>query len=184
MIPRIKLGSSAPAKQLALLGSLLLIFATLTVLPEAHAHVAKNAVIKIAINPRSQQLEVVMRFNLHDLHHAKGQVNHSSKDSSGKPLVSKEDEQLARTLAQAFHLRIGEKSFATPYLGHEIEGKFFWVYLEAAKPESLTNISVQMAAFEKVWPNLDYLVNVELENKKIMSTRFSPSTAWHTVTDN
>jgi hypothetical protein len=80
-----------------------------------------------------------------------------------------------------FALRISDQlPIAISYVGHEVDGKFFWVYQEAPLPPSIPQIQVFANALQSVWKRQTNLVNIE-GLSSIQSLRFIFNSQWQTV---
>jgi hypothetical protein len=136
------------------LGLMLLLWVTLS-----GAHQQKEAITRVLFNARTGNIEVMHRFLLHDAEHAvKTFVDH------GPDLIdSKPDRQLfANYVHERFSMsdQDGHPLALSP-VGHEIEGRFIWVYEEAPIPEAVTALRIRHDALRDIWPDQVNLVNVE-----------------------
>ena len=88
----------------------------------------------------------------------------------------------SRYVQQQFHIKINK---TTPvmlnYIGHEVEGKFFWIYQEIDITKPLSSISISHTALQSVWASQVNLVNIEGFGS-IKSLRFSKQDSWKNLT--
>jgi hypothetical protein len=140
----------------------LILFALLCA-PGLHAHQQKEAVTRVLFNPRTENIEVMHRFLLHDAEHAVRQLI----DQTADILVSDTAQQ---SFADYVYARFsmsdqdGSRIPLTP-VGHETEGRFIWVYAEAPIPNALTALYLSHDALRDLWPDQNNLVNVERGGK-------------------
>lgn len=148
---------------------ILLTFIVSTVLVSSPvvAHQQKEAYSTILFNERADTLEVHHRFYLHDAEHALKETTGESLD-----LTYDTESQLRFSdyLLSHFRLRVKNHDLTLDLVGHEIEGKYFWVYQEARLPLDLTSLEVAMTALQEVWPSQVNHINVE-HNQQISSAR-------------
>lgn len=139
---------------LAVLGAMLVMS-----MASAFAHQQKSAITTVLFNPRTGNIEVMHRFQMHDAEHAV------------KEIFGKEADILADTQTQQrfndyvnkhFSMATGQgTALALTPVGFEIEGKFFWVYQETPVPEALESLVVTHNALREIWPAQINTVNVE-----------------------
>lgn len=125
----------------------------------ALAHQQKEAITRVLFNERTGQLEVMHRFLLHDAEHAVRELFDPRAD------LLRSEETRARFAAyvhQRFALRdqAGRSLPLTP-VGHEIEGRFLWIYAETPIPAGLEALTIAHRALRDLWPDQVNLVNVE-----------------------
>ena len=122
------------------------------------AHQQKAAVTKVLFNPRTQQIEVMHRFYLHDAEHAVKEIFGGEADI----MASKDtQQQFAQYVADRFALLRDGQPLTLEAVGFETEGKFFWVYQETPIPVALDKLSVKHNALRDIWPEQENLVNIE-----------------------
>ncbi len=99
------------------------------------------------------------RFLLHDAEHAvkkrrKGEAN---------ILDSQDDREFfSDYVNQRFSIQDQDgRALPLEPVGHEIEGRFLWVYAETAIPEDIESLSLRHDALRDIWPQQVNLVNVE-----------------------
>jgi hypothetical protein len=146
-----------------------IILATLIWAGPVPAHQKKEAITTVLFNPRTGNIEVMHRFLLHDAEHALRQLLGPSADILDSAQSRKSFEYYVH---ERFFLsdQDGEElRLAT--IGHEIEGRFIWIYQEASIPESIESLAVIHGALRDLWPEQVNLVNVERDGT-LKSARF------------
>ncbi len=122
-------------------------------------HAQRTAITKVLFNPRTQNLEVVHRFHLHDAEHAVGEIF-----GKGADIVGSEETRarFAAYVTERFSIFNGETNtvLALTFVGHEVEGKFIWIYQEAPAPEA-RSLAIAHNALRDIWPDQINTVNVE-----------------------
>jgi hypothetical protein len=134
---------------------LALLFALLLAAP-ALAHQQKLAVSTIAVNPRTDRLEVVHQVPVHDAEHALKRQGFAA-DIVGS---DKSREAFARYVARRFRLEAGGKPVTLDYVGSEVSGGSLMVYQEAAKPRRGATLSVNSQILTDVWARQENRVNI------------------------
>ena len=122
----------------------------------AAAHQHKLAVSTIAVNPRTDKLEVVHQVPVHDAEHA------LKRQGIAADIVASSDsrEAFARYVARRFKLEVGGKPVALTYVGSEVSGGSLMVYQEAAKPRAGASLSVNSQILTDVWARQENRVNI------------------------
>ena len=151
-----------------LLPALLLSAVLISAVPLS-AHQQKESVTRILFNPRTGNIEVMHRFVLHDAEHAVRKLFGGNADILADAAVRKRFEKYVH---ERFSLQDqdGNVLVLAP-VGHEIEGRFLWVYAEVSIPAELTALTLSHDALLDVWPDQVNLVNVE-RDKKVRSALF------------
>lgn len=133
------------------------------------AHEQRTSITRVKLNERTDSLEVMHRYSIHD-------VEHASRTLFGKPmnvLDSKSDrQQFANYVHRSFSMA-DQSGGELPLqlIGHEIEGRYLWVYAEVKIPEDLSQLTLYHGALLEVWPTQSNLVNLEV-GKKVKSSTF------------
>jgi len=127
----------------------------------AFAHQQKAAITRIELNPRTNMLEVMHRFELHDAEHAVKEIF----DGSADIIQSSETQgQFANYVSARFGIyRTNDEPLPMTLIGYEIEGKHFWVYQETPKPENMASLQVVHNALRDIWFAQTNTVNVKLD---------------------
>lgn len=134
------------------------------------AHQQKEAITRVLFNPRTANIEVMHRFLLHDAEHAVKQLIDADADIL-------ESESTRQSFADYVYARFsisdqdGNPINLSP-VGHEIEGRFIWVYSEAPIADTLTALTITHDALRDLWPEQRNLVNVEWDGQ-LKSAHFS-----------
>ncbi|MFT4938028.1 MAG: hypothetical protein ACI88A_001051 [Paraglaciecola sp.] len=123
------------------------------------AHQQKIAISTVLFNPRTQNIEVMHRFNMHDAEHAAREIFGKNADIIDS---EKTKQQFSDYVNQRFemHSENGQLLALKP-VGYELVGKFFWVYQETVQPVTLKNITIRHDALRDVWPSQVNTINIE-----------------------
>lgn len=139
------------------------------------AHEINAAVTSILFNPRTESIEVMHRFSLHDAEHAVKRLFEKKADIFKSPTTQ---QQFADYVQRHFAIRIqDEQQIPLKAVGHEIDGKYFWVYQEVAMPEKLTHLMVKHDVLREIWPAQINTVNIE-GHGKLQTLTFSDNASW------
>jgi len=142
--------------------------------PQGWTHQQKEAITRVLFNPRTNNIEVMHRFLLHDAEHAVKQLRNSDADILG----SVDDREYFSSYVHS-HFEIwdqdGRRLPLSP-VGHEIEGRFLWVYAETEIPEDIESLSLRHDALRDIWPQQVNLVNVERSGNVRSATFMGGST--------
>ncbi len=123
------------------------------------AHQIKAAITTVLFNPRTENIEVMHRFNLHDAEHAVKALFDKHADIMDDV---KTQQQFADYVAKHFAiLNAAGESLKLADVGFEVEGKHFWVYQETAEPPVLEGIKIRHDALRDLWPKQVNTLNVE-----------------------
>lgn len=143
-------------RQLVITASLTL--AVLFATASAFAHQQKTAITKVLFNPRTENLEVMHRFYMHDAEHAVKELF----DKDADVLSEKTQQAFADYVTKRFAIADQKGNpIALKLLGFEVDGKFLWVYQETAQPTGLQALNVEHLALREIWPSQINTVNVE-----------------------
>lgn len=120
------------------------------------AHQQKLAVSTIAVNPRTDKLEVVHQVPVHDAEHA------LKRQGIAADIVGSDEsrEAFARYVSRRFKLEAGGKPVALSYVGSEVSGGSLMVYQEAPKPRAGATFSVNSQILTDVWARQENRVNI------------------------
>ena len=123
------------------------------------AHQQKIAISTVLFNSRTQNIEVMHRFNVHDAEHAAREIFGKNADIVNS---EKTQQQFSGYVNQRFEMH-NENGRLLPLkpVGHELVGKFFWVYQETKQPVTLKNITIRHDALRDIWPNQVNTINIE-----------------------
>ena len=125
----------------------------------AHAHQIKAAITTVLFNPRTENIEVMHRFNLHDAEHAVKALFDKHADIMDDVDTQ---QQFADYVAHHFAiLNAAGEPLKLADVGFEVEGKHFWVYQETTEPPVLEGIKIRHDALRDLWPKQVNTLNVE-----------------------
>lgn len=143
-----------------------------------HAHQQKTAISTVLFNPSTSNVEVMHRFNMHDAEHAVREIFDKDADIIDSPATQ---QQFSEYVNQRFamHNQAGERLPLT-LVGHELDGKHFWVYQETAQPTALQNLTVRHNALRDLWPAQINTINIEGKGE-LQTLTFSDSVELLTV---
>ena len=126
---------------------------------QLQAHQIKAAITTVLFNQRTENIEVMHRFNLHDAEHAVKALFDKHAD-----IMDDIDTQQAFADYVAKHFAILDSEgepLALAKVGFEVEGKHFWVYQETAEPPALEGLKIRHDALRDLWPKQVNTINVE-----------------------
>jgi hypothetical protein len=154
-------------KCLALIWGTLLLAAS-----SVYAHQQKTAISTVLFNPRSNNIEIMHRFDIHDAEHAVKEIFGKGADILDS---SETQQQFSDYVSQRFYLfNSKNKPMPLKLVGFEKDGKFFWVYQETEQPTELTNMIIRNDALRDIWPLQVNTINVEGKGK-LQTLTFSDS---------
>ena len=170
---------SVPATPLlAILLLATLLPATLFSTSPLRAHQSKESITRVLFNPRTGNIEVMHRFILHDAEHATRKLFGGDADLLGSATAR---DRFERYVHERFSIadQDGTAIDLVP-VGNEIDGRYLWVYAEAAIPVGLTALTLSHDALLDVWPEQVNLVNVE-RDKMVRSATFGKGSREATI---
>jgi len=128
-------------------------------LPQAWTHQQKEAITRVFFNPRTNNIEVMHRFLLHDAEHAVKELRKGKADMLGSP----DDREFFSAYVHEHFAMTDQDGRVLPLspVGEEIEGRFLWVYAETVIPEDIESLTLRHDALRDIWPEQVNLVNVE-----------------------
>jgi hypothetical protein len=125
----------------------------------AAAHQQKMAITTVLFNPRTQNLEVMHRFDLHDAEHAVKEIFDGDADIMRS---EKTQSDFAKYVVERFAIYDMKKSeLPLSFVGTELEGQHFWVYQETPAPSDLTGLYIRHNALRDIWHQQTNTINVE-----------------------
>lgn len=136
------------------------------------AHQQKSAISTVLFNPRTDNIEIMHRFKVHDAEHAVKQIFGREADIIDS---KKTQEQFGDYVNQRFYL-FDDDGLPLPLkmVGVELDGKFFWVYQETTQPAKIDNMTIRHDALRDIWPEQINTINVEGKGK-LQTLTFSDS---------
>jgi hypothetical protein len=127
------------------------------------AHQQKMAISTILFNARTENIEIMHRFRVHDAEHAVKEIFGKDADIIG---TKKTQEQFGEYVNQRFNLfDSNEQPLPLKMVGVELDGQFFWVYQETTQPTKLDNMTIRHNALRDLWPEQVNTINVEGKGK-------------------
>jgi hypothetical protein len=138
--------------------AILLFGVLLIAAPYSAAHQQKSAISTISFNPRTQNIEIMHRFRMHDAEHA---VKHIFGKNADIINSTETKEQFSDYVNQHFSMLVNDESLLLTNIGYENDGQFFWVYQETAEPSALENMSIRQDALRDIWPSQVNTINIE-----------------------
>lgn len=125
------------------------------------AHQQKAAITQIQFNERSQSLEIMHRFYLHDAEHAVRRL----LDPAADILTNEQTrQQFAEYIAGKFTMyREDGSPLQLRLLGQEADGQFFWVYQELPVDAPPERVTARHDALRDLWPEQTNTVNIRLD---------------------
>jgi len=143
------------------------------------AHQQKTAISTVLFNARTENIEIMHRFRVHDAEHAAKEIFGKDADI----IDSKETQvQFGDYVSQRFGLfDSDEHPLQLKMVGVELEGQFLWVYLETTQPPKLDNMTVRHDALRDLWPEQVNTINVEGKGK-LQTLTFADSVELLTLT--
>ncbi|MDX1537382.1 DUF6702 family protein [Arsukibacterium sp.] len=123
------------------------------------AHEMKTALSKVLFNSRTGNIEVMHRFYVHDAEHGVKQLF----DKNADLLNNKQTQQLFNQyVAEHFSLSsLAGEPIALSLVGGQLDGRFYWVYQEAAIVPDLRGLTIQHSSLQQLWPAQVNTVNIE-----------------------
>jgi hypothetical protein len=130
-------------------------------------------------NPRSENIEIMHRFRVHDAEHAVKQILGKDADIIDS---KKTQNQFGNYVHQRFNLfDSAQQHLPLKMVGVELDGKFFWVYQETTQPTKLDNMTIRHDALRDLWPEQVNTINVEGKGK-LQTLSFTDSVELLTLT--
>lgn len=127
------------------------------------AHQIKAAITTVLFNPRTENIEVMHRFNLHDAEHAVKRLFDKEADILDDRATQ---QRFASYATDRFALLDANgDSLALNTVGFEVDGKFLWVYQETAQPPALAGLKIRHNALRDLWPDQINTLNVERQGE-------------------
>jgi hypothetical protein len=142
------------------------------------AHQQKTAISTVLFNPRTNNIEIMHRFRVHDAEHAVKEILGKDADIIDS---KKTQQQFGDYVNQRFNLFDNdEQPLPLKMVGVELDGKFFWVYQEttqltqSTRPNQLDNMTIRHDALRDLWPEQVNTINIEGKGK-LQTLTFSDS---------
>ena len=143
------------------------------------AHELKSSITTVLFNERTHNLEVMHRFYLHDSEHAVQHLYNKHADLNKDPQTQ---QQFADYVKTHFKLTsLANTPLTLQSVGHQIEGKFFWVYQEMQIPQDVKGLRMSHGALRELWPAQVNMVNIEGKGE-IKTLTFTGEDQWLSAT--
>ncbi|MEP0355579.1 MAG: DUF6702 family protein [Paraglaciecola sp.] len=127
------------------------------------AHQQKTSISTVLFNPRTNNIEIMHRFRVHDAEHAAKEIFGKDADMIDSESTQK---QFSNYVNERFSLFDSQQQpIELKVVGHELEGNFFWVYQETTQPTKLENLTIRHDALRDLWPEQVNTINVEGKGK-------------------
>jgi hypothetical protein len=141
----------------AVLAGALVLGAVLAAPLPAAAHQQKRAISTMAVNPRTQKLEIMHQVPVHDAEHALRALGADTPD-----IIASEAsrEAFAAYVARRFAVAVDGKAVTPDYVGSEIAGGSLWVYQELPAPKPGTPVTVNSQILTDMWASQENRVNI------------------------
>ena len=158
----------------------LLLLAAFVCASSSIAHQQKEAYITLLFNKNTSKLEVAHRFLLHDAEHIFTKRYGLEKlDTAGGLQTDKRSQAAFAAYVEArFELASSnKKSLPLSSVGHEVQGKYLWVYQETPIPKN-DEIYIKHSALQELWDEQVNHINIERDGQ-VRSIRLQKSDANH-----
>ncbi|MEO9943679.1 MAG: DUF6702 family protein [Paraglaciecola sp.] len=127
------------------------------------AHQQKTSISTVLFNPRTNNIEIMHRFRVHDAEHAAKEIFGKDADMIDSESTQ---QQFSDYVNERFTLFDSQQQpIELKVVGYELEGNFFWVYQETTQPTKLENLTIRHDALRDLWPEQVNTINVEGKGK-------------------
>lgn len=148
------------------------------------AHQQKEAYITLLFNKNTGMLEVAHRFLLHDAEHIFSQGYGLEKLETWGDLLTDKRSQAAFSAYVETHFEIAssnKESLPLSSVGHEVQGKYLWVYQEMSIPKT-DEIYVKHSALQELWDEQVNHINIERDGKvRSMRLQKTDANRWRLI---
>lgn len=150
-------------------------FSSPSISKQESAHKLKTAFTVILFNERTDNLEVMHRFYLHDAEEAVWELIDQKADIIGNPDTQ---EKFAEYVIKRFGLKDQNgDDINLDLVGFQNDAGYFWVYQEIKQPTGLTQLQIRDDALRDIWDEQFNVVNVE-GFEQVVTLSFSGSDTW------
>ena len=126
---------------------------------DAQAHQLKQAITTVLFNPRTDNIEVMHRFEIHDAEHAVTQILGSSANIIDDTSTQ---QNFSQYVVERFAMFNEDKQeLMLTLVGFEVDGKHFWVYQETKAPAQLAGLYIEHNALRDIWQTQTNTINIE-----------------------
>lgn len=147
---------------------IILVIVALVLSGSLQAHQQKEAYTTVLFNERTGNLEISHRFYLHDAEHGFARLIDRPVNLEDE----KEQKAFARYVEKNFRVNVAGTRLILNAVGHEVEGKYIWVYQEAAISSPMCKLEFTLTAFQEIWSSQTNQVNVE-RHGRVQSVRLT-----------
>lgn len=145
---------------------------------QASAHKIKTAFSIILFNDRTENIEVVHRFYLHDAEEAVWELFDKKADIIGS---DKTQAIFTEYVTNKFELKNQTgKTIPLDTLGYQNDGGYFWVYQETPYQPDLTKMYIKQDSLKDIWSQQYNVVNIEGLDE-VYTLNFSDSDEWLSI---
>lgn len=139
---------------------------------QLQAHQRKEAVTKVIFNQRTNSIEIIHRFLIHDAEHAAGMLFGKSTDIIGD---KGSQQQFSKYVMDNFTMEdLSDRQLPLETVGFEVDSRFIWVYQETPLVEPVNGLRITHNALREIWPQQVNLLNIE-RGKSVNSLIFKGS---------
>ena len=154
---------------------ILLIIVGLLIAAPSMAHQLKSSVTTVLFNKRTNNIELMHRFYLHETEHAVAHLFKGKVDIISNKI---DQQRFAKYVESHVALQtLNGEPLPLNFVGAQVDGKFFWVYQEAPIPVKIAGIKMSNGALRDLWPSQVNMVNVEGQGK-IKTLNFTQDDTW------
>ncbi len=121
------------------------------------AHQQKITISTVALNPRTDRIEITHQVPVHDAEHALRMQGARVPDIVGS---AGSREEFAAYVTRRFLLTINGETVTPGYVGSEISGGSLMVYQEAPAPAGEARLTVNSQILTDVWARQENRVNI------------------------
>ncbi len=131
---------------------------------QALAHKLNAAETSIKFNPRTDSLEIIHKFYMHDVNHLTQQL---FSEESNKEIINKE-QAFVNYILRNLSLKFVPLNSSVNYLGFEQEGKYLYIYQETkvSEQKDIESVRADIKAMQNSWVPTHWLFLIELETTK------------------
>ncbi|GAA0292795.1 hypothetical protein GCM10009128_09120 [Psychrosphaera haliotis] len=153
---------------------MVLLFSALPV----NAHKMKSAFTIVLFNERTNHIEVMHRFMLHDAEEAAWQLFDAKADIIADDMTQA---KFAAYVEEKFELRNSQnEALPLSLVGYQNDAGYFWVYQEIKMPKRLKGLAVRQDSLREIWDEQFNIVNIEGRGPAT-SLHFEGSETWKRI---
>lgn len=156
-----------------------IIFTLILMSGQLQAHQKKEAVTRVIFNQRTENIEIIHRFLIHDAEHAAKKLFGNTAD-----LIENKtsQQQFSEYVVENFSIKnLSNQPLPLSTVGFEIDGRYIWIYQETPLQSEIKGMTITNNALRELWSAQTNLLNIE-RNKKVRSLIFKGPLAEQTIT--